>query len=820
MKVFISSTYRDLIEYRTAAIEAVEGTSYQAVKMEVFGARSDEPLKACLEEIEQSDLFIGIYAHRYGYVPDGSDISITEMEYLHAKKLEKPIYCFVIDEENQPWLPKWIEDEPGKSKLKDFKNRIQTDHIVAFFTAPDDLGMKVANALSHYVANHHPVPDSPAPIYESHKPTGSTLPRESFFVGREKELETIAAALSPETRAWGALIDGPGGIGKTALAIKAAHDAPAELFERKIFITAKVRELTPEGEAKLTDFTRPTYLAMLDELGKELGTDGLEKLAPDERPNELRLALAGKKALIIFDNLETLPEEERTRLFQFLSRLPEGNKAIVTSRRRTDVDARIVRLDRLARDEALQLIAELAAKYPRLARASQKEREDLYEITQGNPLFIRWIAGQLGRDGSQCRTISEACAFIDKAPKGNDPLEYIFGDLLETFTIDETKVLAALTYFSLPAKLKWIADMTDLPERAAETALEDLTDRSILTSDLPKQTYFLPPLTAKFIRLRRPEAVTQTGDALTNRAYALAREYGGYHEESKGFPTLDTEWDFIAAALPRLLTGDNERLQMVCHNLFQFLNYTGRWDNWLWLSEQAETRAIAANDKENAGWLAIRTAVTYGVRNQPAEMVACTARASEHWQNSSPSNKGMAINLRGLGHKLNKDYSSAIDAFSELVENYRSISPESADVYFAMNDLANAERKNKDYLAAERDYREALRIAEIIKKHDGSAIYIGNMALLAIDREQWAQAESLAREALALVGKYGTQDVIAADCHTLAKALLKQNKNMDEALSFSRRAVEIFAYLGDLTKLLEAQEAQETLVEIEKAIHE
>ena len=51
MKVFTSSTYKDLIEYRAAAIEAVEGTSYQAVKMEVFGARSEEPLKACLEEI-------------------------------------------------------------------------------------------------------------------------------------------------------------------------------------------------------------------------------------------------------------------------------------------------------------------------------------------------------------------------------------------------------------------------------------------------------------------------------------------------------------------------------------------------------------------------------------------------------------------------------------------------------------------------------------------------------------------------------------------------------------------------------------------------
>lgn len=276
-------------------------------------------------------------------------------------------------------------------------------------------------------------PDS-AHIYQPPKPTGNTLPNQPFFFGRAKELGTIAAALSPESRTWGALIDGPGGIGKTALAIKAAHDASDELFERKIFITAKVRDLTPAGEKPLTDFTRPTYLAMLDELGKELGEDGLEKLAPDKRPNELRLALAGVKALIIFDNLETLPKDERVRLFQFLSRLPEGNKAIVTSRRRSDVDARIVRLDHLARDEAMQLIAELAQKYPRLARASQKERDDLYEITQGNPLFIRWIAGQLGRTGSHCRTIAEACAFIDKTPKGNDPLEYIFSDLLETTT--------------------------------------------------------------------------------------------------------------------------------------------------------------------------------------------------------------------------------------------------------------------------------------------------------------------------------------------------------------------------------------------------
>ena len=248
----------------------------------------------------------------------------------------------------------------------------------------------------------------------------------------------------------------------------------------------------------------------------------------------------------------------------------------------------------------------------------------------------------MGREGSQCRTIAEACAFIDKAPKGNDPLEYIFGDLLETFTTDETKVLAALTYFSLPAKLKWIADMTDLPARAAETALEDLTDRSILTSDLSAQTYFLPPLTAKFIRTRRPEAVTQTGNALTDRAYALAMQYGG-ETNYEGFRTLDTEWDFISAALPRLLTGENARLQTVCDQFFWFLHVTGRWDDLIWLSEQGEARALAANNKEDAGLRAYRAGWGYILRDQSTKILECADRAAKHWKESTPLHKAWTI---------------------------------------------------------------------------------------------------------------------------------------------------------------------------------
>jgi hypothetical protein len=113
-----------------------------------------------------------------------------------------------------------------------------------------------------------------------------------------------------------------------------------------------------------------------------------------------------------------------------------------------------------------------------------------------------------------------------------------------------------------------------------------------------------------------------------------------------------------------------------------------------------------------------------------------------------------------------------------------------------------------------------LRISKKNNNHEGVAIHTGNLAALALDREQWAEAESLTREALALAEKVGRQELIAGDCDLLAEALLKQRSKSDwqsdlqEALSLSRRAVEIYTRL----RSPHLQSAQETLGEIESAM--
>jgi Domain of unknown function (DUF4062) len=146
----LSSTYRDLIEHRRYAADAIERLGQQTSRMEVFGARPEEPLEACIQEIDQSDLFVGIYAHRYGYIPEGSDVSITESEFQYAKRKEKALLCFIVDEDH-PWPPPMIDGDPGQTKLARFKDALRTRYVRETFTTPQDLASKVATSVGRYI---------------------------------------------------------------------------------------------------------------------------------------------------------------------------------------------------------------------------------------------------------------------------------------------------------------------------------------------------------------------------------------------------------------------------------------------------------------------------------------------------------------------------------------------------------------------------------------------------------------------------------------------------------------------------------------------
>lgn len=148
MKVFLSSTYDDLVDYRKAAHDALEQLGLQVVWMEAFGARPVESTKACLDEVEECELFVGIYAYRYGYIPDGEGGSITEEEFNHAQKLGKPVFGFII-KDDFPWQPKNIEHDK-KAELNSLLAKVKKQPV-EFFTTPDNLASGISSSVGHYL---------------------------------------------------------------------------------------------------------------------------------------------------------------------------------------------------------------------------------------------------------------------------------------------------------------------------------------------------------------------------------------------------------------------------------------------------------------------------------------------------------------------------------------------------------------------------------------------------------------------------------------------------------------------------------------------
>jgi tetratricopeptide (TPR) repeat protein len=634
------------------------------------------------------------------------------------------------------------------------------------------------------------------------------LPSLQPFFGREEELRKIADALDPESRTWGALIDGPGGMGKTSLAVRAAYDVPEEAFNKIAFVSLKSRELDDDGLRDLSGFLISGLAELLNELARELGCDDIAKAVENERPRMLLNALRGTKTLLILDNLESLLKPERDIVFTFVGKLPPGCKAILTARGRIGTGGRELILEKLSEDAALATLAKLAEGNPALAQTSEAERLTLYRETGGKPLLLRWTAGQIGR--GSCVTFTDAIHYLRSCPEGNDPLEFIFGDLVEDFSESETNTLCALTYFTLPAKIEHITTISGPDDPETERALKLLINRSLVVPSDELKTFSLVPLVADFLRVKKPEVLRETGDRLEKYTYALVVENG--YEKHDRFPVLDAAWPTVAAALPRFVAGQNARLQTVCDALRFFFEFTGRWDEWLALERDSESRAAATEDFDSAGWRAFQAGWVQYLRGQSGEVLACAERAEAQWRKAKAGarERAAAIQLRGHAHSLARDYSNAIVAYQEVVELDRSLGRETRDVAIDLNALANAKKNSRDFIAAEHDYREALRIARAVDYREGIAYIMGNIAALALYREDWPSAETLAREALLASERVGRQELIASDCHCLALALGRQGKK-EEALTHARRAVEIFQKLGS-PKLAGAQQ---TLAECE-----
>jgi hypothetical protein len=107
VRVYISSSYKDLRDHRAAVDLALRRMGHEVVGMEQYVAEGMTPVDRSLSDVRGSDAYLVIVAWRYGYVPtvaNPSQRSITELEYEAALGAGIPILVFLLDPE-AAWSP-------------------------------------------------------------------------------------------------------------------------------------------------------------------------------------------------------------------------------------------------------------------------------------------------------------------------------------------------------------------------------------------------------------------------------------------------------------------------------------------------------------------------------------------------------------------------------------------------------------------------------------------------------------------------------------------------------------------------------------------
>ncbi len=648
------------------------------------------------------------------------------------------------------------------------------------------------------------------------RPPDSNLPRRQAFFGREKEMIKVLEALSPEERGWGVVIDGIGGIGKTAMAVEAAYRCQEEaLFDLFLFTTAKRTRLQAGGEQALPD-SAVTLDEMLGEIARLLGRPRLAQRTAEEKPEALRQALqdevaTGLRILLIFDNLESLTQGEQQAIYGFLRRLPNGCKAIITSRRRAGENAVWVRLGKLDWAASRQIILDRMRHSWRLQRnlnaAGQERWRELYDAAGGSPLALRWLLGLMD---SRNLSLDRTLAIMRSADDEDTPLhEFIYREARAEMGLEDWRTLGALSLFVTPASFDALVAITGFSRTQLESTLERLDAFSLVDNEGPEGPYTLHPLTRR-LAAKELAAQPQLADSLQN-AYVTywldyAQRYGGEGKDAyKTFDRLEEAWPNLETAasllwartgLPAALQDAEAARQLIrlAYALSQFLWFRGYWNERVRLGTWQYEAGRAREEWQDAGWGAYRVAFIHYTRGETAQARTWTDRmAAAMERGGTRRDRAIATRMQGLAARQQGDLTAAEKFLTTALEEFRILGEE-ADEAITLNSLGKLMHQRKKYIRAEGYYRQALTLAKKLEKRELIANYTGNLAALALARGRWQDARAWVERALPLAQEVGRKELVASDKYRLARVLEVEGA-VAEALPLAEEALRIYHQL-------------------------
>lgn len=378
--VMISSTAYDLPTQREQVMDACLRAGMFPKMMEHLSAVDADAIKISMDMVDEAEVYIGIFAHRYGTIPVGHDISITEMEYNRAVECGIPRLIFLVDED-EPVLLKYVDQGEASIKLNALKEKLKKTRVAGFYKNLDDLRAKVLQSLhdvnKHLAQNqpdqleqgellarnlHHisPIPAKPEP-YIAHP---YTLLQVKGLIGRKEELELLTDWVTKPQFQHTPIFNvvAIGGMGKSALTWTWFNDiAPQEMplagriwwsfyesdasFENFItrslaYVSGTSMEAIREQKLSLAD-QQKALLNLLDQQPYLVVLDGLERIL---------IAYARMDAAYLMDD-DALDEQTANRVAGAYG-LPEsaGKSFVGKHRLRKTADIRAGQfLQRLAR---------------------------------------------------------------------------------------------------------------------------------------------------------------------------------------------------------------------------------------------------------------------------------------------------------------------------------------------------------------------------------------------------------------------------------------------------------------------------------------
>ena len=380
----ISSTARDLPEHRAAAQRACQELGVRPEMMEDLTARPGDAVTVSRQMVAGSDLFIGIYRWRYGYVPDAGGPSVTETEYECAKDLGIPRLMFVSGPDDD--LVRADDVDPATwERLKALRGKVLAEQVCRFFDSPDELYEEVARTLE-WAWSEGPLA---AP-----RPGGADRPAGPHFgvpalgpahLSRGSDLERVRRALMG--RAGGivaitAAADVPAqGLGKAVLAAGAAHDR-------------LVRGRFPDGIHWL-DLHSGDAKAAMNTLAAQLGVDGFERAPGEDRRRALLAdALRDRATLLILNHVRS------PGVVQALSLVGPRGRILCTADDRAVLEhqsARLIELEPLSDDAAEELLRTAAGVGDRWPEGSCTAADiaRILELAGGQPFALAALGAVL-----------------------------------------------------------------------------------------------------------------------------------------------------------------------------------------------------------------------------------------------------------------------------------------------------------------------------------------------------------------------------------------------------------------------------------------